>query len=142
MLLEECCKEDMTFTTCWDDRGAFAASGQATWRGSTSSTASVIEQEASIVEVLARDFTYLRDHYFDKPAFVRHGVYDEPIICLLGPTKIMKARAWEEAITQVFPDLKLRPKLLAMAGSPVQDAHAVDVGLYSRLPIRFSPSVL
>ena len=139
VLLEECCKADMRFTICWDDRGAFAASGQATWRGSTSSTASVIEQEASLVEVLAKDFTYLRDHYFDKSAFVRHGVYDEPVICLLGPTKITKARVWEEAITQVFPDLKLRPKLLAMAGSPVQDAHAVDVGLYSWVPRKMQP---
>ena len=117
VLLEECCKSDMKFTICWDDRGAFAASGQKTWRSSLDSTASVMEQEAALVEALEKDFVYLRDHYFDKSAYIRHGTFDEPVVCLLGPTKITKARVWDEVCKKVFPDLEKRPKLLAMQGS-------------------------
>ena len=102
-------------------------SGQKTWRSSLDSTASVMEQEAALVEALEKDFVYLRDHYFDKSAYIRHGHLDEPVVCLLGPTKIT-ARVWDEVCKKVFPDLEKRPKLLAMQGSALQEAHAVDVG--------------
>ena len=96
VLLEECCKSDMKFTICWDDRGAFAASGQKTWRSSLVLPLRSWSRRQLWVEALEKDFVYLRDHYFDKSAYIRHGTFDEPVVCLLGPTKITKARVWDE----------------------------------------------
>ena len=52
-----------------------------------------------------------------------------------------EGEVWDEVCKKVFPDLEKRPKLLAMQGSALQEAHAVDVGLYAWLPRKCSRSV-
>ena len=122
-LLEECCREQMLFTICWEDRAAAAAGS-----------------DAKIADRLREDFAYLRDRYFNKSAFIKHGHYKEPLIMLLGPTKITTALPWAKAIRDVFPELADRPRLLVMSGSRVAESAELEVGLMGWLPRKMLPA--
>ena len=121
-LLEECAAQQMYFTICWEDR-AVAALGS----------------DTAVHAQLVRDFSYLRDRYFARACFVRHGHYKEPMITLLGPTRLTTALPWAKAIKEVFPDLADRPKLLVMHGSAVAETAELDVGLLGWLPRDLKP---